>query len=113
MKKLGSTTLFALLIASTACGTTSNTINPTPQKPAGSADSVPEQIVEEKDLGQASGQFLTTVTQDGLSVQLVIDKPSNTAADVLMTFHGTVETDDKIVTAAQKTLDATKKLITR
>jgi hypothetical protein len=113
MKTRGTTTLFALLLATTACGTTSNTVKPNPQPVSGSGDSAPEQFVEEKDLGQASGQFLTTVTHNGLSVKLVIDKPTNTAADVLMTFHGTVETDDKIVTAAQKTLDVTKKLITR
>jgi hypothetical protein len=70
-------------------------------------DYLPEQ------LSTASGQFLTTIRHNNLDVQLVIDKPESTSADVVMTFHGTVETDDKIVAAATKTLEETKKLASK
>jgi hypothetical protein len=112
MKALKTTALFNLIIAAaTACGTTSEPSGQIQLPPAGNENSSGEKVIGEKELTQASGQFLTTVNQNGLSVQLVVDKPAINAADVLITFHGTVETDDKIVDAAQKTLDETKKML--
>lgn len=53
------------------------------------------------------------ITYNGLSMDVVIDKPANDTVDVLMTYHGTVSFDDKILEAAQNTLDGFKRILDR
>lgn len=50
---------------------------------------------------------------NGVSVRVVIDKPQNDAVDVLLTFHGTVAYDSKILEAANNTLDNFKRILDR
>ncbi len=53
------------------------------------------------------------ITYNGVSVDVVIDKPANDTVDVLVVYHGTVTFDSKILEAAQNTLDGFKKILTR
>ena len=96
-----------------ACGSTSGDKNQITLNPTNSSDANQPPSISENQLSTASGQFLTTIRHNNLDVQLAIDKPESTSADVVMTFHGTVETDDKIVAAATKTLEETKKLASK
>ncbi|MEY2988426.1 MAG: hypothetical protein RJB13_1947, partial [Pseudomonadota bacterium] len=113
MKALKTIATLSAAITMTACGTTSSNDNKISPPVTESEIQPPQTNVEDSELNSATGQFLTTISQDKLNVQLIIDKPAVEAADVILTFHGTVETDDKIIQAAQKTLDETKKLIKR
>lgn len=51
------------------------------------------------------------VSHQGLSVDVVIDKPAGTAFDVLLVYHGTVMRDALVMQAANDTLDAFRRLI--
>jgi hypothetical protein len=53
------------------------------------------------------------ISYDGISVDIVIDKPKNDTLDVLITFHGTVIYDNKILEAANNTLDGFKRILSR
>lgn len=57
--------------------------------------------------------FTKDVSYNGVSVNVVIDKPENKDVDVLMVFHGTVQFDSKIHEAATKTLNAFKQILQR
>lgn len=113
MKALKTSFSVFFALAATACGSTSTKDPQVSIPPADSNPPVSAPEVQEEELDLASGQFQTTIKHNGVSVKIVINKPTTPSADVMMTFHGTVETDDKIVSAAQKTLDETKKLISR
>lgn len=52
-----------------------------------------------------------TVSYQGVSVDVVIDKPAGTAFDVLVVYHGTVMRDDRVMQAANTTLNAFRRLI--
>jgi len=67
------------------------------------------------DCGSGGGAYrvVRKVTYNGVSVDVVIDKPVNDTVDVLMTFHGTVTFDDRILEAAQHTLDGFKRILNR
>jgi hypothetical protein len=54
-----------------------------------------------------------TISNDSLSVDVVIDKPKGTSFDVLMVFHGTVTYDSLILDAAYNTLDGFKRILDR
>lgn len=54
-----------------------------------------------------------SINYNNIQVDVVIDKPANNEVDVLMTFHGTVMTDDKIIEAANNTLDNFKIILDR
>ena len=54
-----------------------------------------------------------TITYNDISVSLIIDQPSLDAVDVLMVFHGTVSSDQNILTAANTTLDKFKDILDR
>ena len=58
-------------------------------------------------------QITKTITNDSLSVDVVIDKPKGTSFDVLMVFHGTVTYDSLILDAAYNTLDGFKRILDR
>lgn len=109
--KTASALIFAL--AATACGSTSNKDPLVSTPPSANEDASAEAGLNEQKLAVASGQFLTTISHNGVSMKVVINKPTTPTADVIMTFHGTVETDDKIVSAAKKTLEETKKMVPR
>ncbi len=53
------------------------------------------------------------IVYNGVNVNVVIDKPQNDAVDVLIVYHGTVVFDDKILDAANNTLDEFKKILHR
>lgn len=53
------------------------------------------------------------IAYNGVSVDVVIDKPQNNDMDVLIVYHGTVAFDDKILAAANNTLDEFKKILHR
>ncbi len=53
------------------------------------------------------------INYNGVSVDVVIDKPQNDAVDVLIVYHGTVAFDNKILAAAHNTLDEFKKILHR
>lgn len=56
-------------------------------------------------------QFDTTITYNGISVDLVIDKPKGNEFDVLMVFHGTVNFNHLILDAAKNTLQVFQNLL--
>ena len=51
------------------------------------------------------------VSHQGVSVDVVIDKPAGNAFDVLLVYHGTVMRDDLVMQAANDTLDGFRALI--
>lgn len=110
-KTLKSATAIAITTLICACGSTAGDKNQITLNPTNRSDAEQQPTPNQNQLSTATGQFLTTINHNNLDVQLVIDKPDSSSADVVMTFHGTVETDDKIVTAATKTLEETKKLV--
>ena len=52
-----------------------------------------------------------SINYNGVNVDVIIDKPSINEVDVLITYHGTVESDDAILTAADRTLTEFKNLL--
>ncbi len=54
-----------------------------------------------------------TVEYGGVSVDVVIDKPSNDELDVLIVYHGTVWYDSLILQAANNALDVFKRILDR
>jgi len=51
------------------------------------------------------------ITYNGVSVDIVIDKPKGTNLDVLIVYHGTVMEDSRILQAANDTLDGFKRIL--
>jgi hypothetical protein len=58
-------------------------------------------------------RFTKKVSYNGVSVNVVIEKPETKAVDVLMVFHGTVHFDSKIPEAANHTLNIFKQILQR
>jgi hypothetical protein len=58
-------------------------------------------------------RVVRNVSYNGVSVDVVIDKPQNDTVDVLVVYHGTVAFDSKILEAAYNTLDGFKRILTR
>ena len=54
-----------------------------------------------------------TITYNSNNVDVVIDKPALNEVDVLLVFHGTVQYDSEILTAANTTLDKFKGILDR
>ena len=54
-----------------------------------------------------------TISYNQISVDVVIDKPTNNELDVLIVFHGTVQRDSELLSAANTTLDKFKGLLDR
>jgi len=52
-----------------------------------------------------------TISYNNITVDVVIDKPAGHEFDVLMVFHGTVFTDNKIAEAASRTLENFKSIL--
>ena len=53
------------------------------------------------------------ITYNNISVDIIIDKPAINNLDVLLVFHGTVQSDSEIITAANTTLDNFKSILDR
>jgi hypothetical protein len=51
------------------------------------------------------------ISHNGVSVNLIIDKPEGSEFDVLIVFHGTVDFDNLILQAAENTLNVFKDLL--
>ncbi|MBK9164629.1 MAG: alpha/beta fold hydrolase [Acidobacteria bacterium] len=60
-----------------------------------------------------SAQEVRRITYNNISVDVVIDKPTNTFVDVLVAFHGTVASDEQIIPAAKNTLARVKEITAR
>ena len=60
-----------------------------------------------------NAQEIRRITYNNVSVDIVVDKPTNIFVDVLIAFHGTVMTDDQILPAAQNTLTRVKEITQR
>lgn len=58
-------------------------------------------------------QGTRTITYDGVSVQVVIHTPSAAVKDALVLYHPTVWFDDRILAAAENTLENFKRLLYR
>lgn len=63
--------------------------------------------------GEISPAYQTTkkVSYNGVSVNVIIDKPAGNEFDVLMVYHGTVIYDSEILMAAKNTLDSFKAIL--
>ena len=63
--------------------------------------------------GEISPAYQTTkkVSYNGISVDVVIDKPTGNELDVLLVFHGTVYYNSEILLAAKNTLDSFKAIL--
>jgi hypothetical protein len=60
-----------------------------------------------------SYRITKNISYNNVNVDVVIDKPENNEVDVLIVFHGTVYYDNKILDAANNTLDKFKQILTR
>lgn len=58
-------------------------------------------------------RITTTIQYNNIRVDVVIDKPANDSVDVLIAYHGTTYYDNKILAAANTTLDKVKKMTAR
>jgi len=63
--------------------------------------------------GSDAYQGIKRVSYNGVTVDVVIDKPEGVEMDVMLTYHGTVVRDANILQAAQNMLEVFKKLLTR
>jgi hypothetical protein len=65
--------------------------------------------------GTASSAFRTTrtITYNDIAVDVIIDKPDLNEVDVLITYHGTVQSDNAILSAAENTLNQFKNILNR
>jgi hypothetical protein len=63
--------------------------------------------------GEISPPYQTTknVSYNGVSVNVIIDKPAGNEFDVLLVFHGTVNYDSEVLLAAKNTLDSFKAIL--
>ena len=53
------------------------------------------------------------ISYNNISVDVIIDKPAINNLDILLVFHGTVQSDSEIITAANTTLDNFKGILDR
>lgn len=61
----------------------------------------------------AQTQDVRRITHNKISFDVVIDRPPNTIVDVVVAFHGTVQSDDQIIPAAINTLNRVKEITNR
>jgi acetyl esterase/lipase len=58
-------------------------------------------------------KITTRITYNNVNVDVIIDKPAVSNPDVLIVFHGTVQRDNEIITAANTALDEFKNILSR
>lgn len=56
---------------------------------------------------------IKTITYNNVNVDVIIDKPAKNDVDVLITYHGTVQSDSNILPAAENTLNQFKNILSR
>ena len=61
----------------------------------------------------ASYRMTRTITFNNIDVNVIIDKPAINEVDVLITYHGTVQSDNNILPAAENTLNQFKNILNR
>lgn len=61
----------------------------------------------------AAYRITKSIAYNNVNVDVIIDKPANNAVDVLITYHGTVQSDDNILPAAETTLNQFKNILNR
>jgi hypothetical protein len=54
-----------------------------------------------------------SISYDNVNVDVIIDKPALNEVDVLITYHGTVQNDNAILSAAENTLNQFKNILSR
>lgn len=54
-----------------------------------------------------------SISYNNINVDVIIDKPALTEVDVLITYHGTVQSDQNILSAAENTLNQFKGILNR
>lgn len=54
-----------------------------------------------------------SISYNNVQVDVIIDKPALNEVDVLITYHGTVQSDDAILSAAENTLNQFKNILSR
>jgi hypothetical protein len=60
-----------------------------------------------------SYRITKTIIYNNIDVDVIIDKPAINEVDVLITYHGTVQSDNDILTAAENTLNQFKNILNR
>lgn len=66
-------------------------------------DSTPEE--------SAASKMTRRITYNNVNVDVIIDKPPVSNPDVLIVFHGTIQSDSELMTAANTALDEFKKIL--
>lgn len=61
----------------------------------------------------AASRITKSITYNNVKVNVVIDKPAVNNPDVLIVFHGTIQSDAELMVAANKALDEFKKILNR
>ena len=90
--------------------------NQEPEAPEGTISEEEDESSQDKgaseiDYSLQTGQWVQTVAYDEVEVDVIIDRPEVDTGDVLILFHGTAGTDDKILNASQLILDNTKRML--
>jgi len=66
-----------------------------------------------KDNTYLAFQVTKTINYNGVSVQVIIDKPAGNTFDAIVVYHGTVQNDNQILQAARNTLNRFKEILVR
>ena len=61
----------------------------------------------------SSYRITRTISYNNINVDVIIDKPALNDVDVLITYHGTVQSDNNIISAAENTLNQFKNILNR
>lgn len=61
----------------------------------------------------STAQDVRRITHNKVSFDVVIDRPPNPVVDVIVAYHGTVQSDDQIIPAAINTLNRVKEITNR
>lgn len=61
----------------------------------------------------SNAQDVRRITHNKVSFDVVIDRPPNPVVDVVVAYHGTVQSDDQIIPAAINTLNRVKEITNR
>lgn len=68
---------------------------------------------EKVETSPSAYRITKTITYNNINVDVVVDKPAINNPDVLIVFHGTIQSDSELMTAANKALDEFKSIINR